>query len=311
MLTDKELEVMRNIIAAVETGGQVYGKGRYDDFTPAYANAPSETAITIGRYQHYGQEALQLLKRIKAADPVLFKKLDTAGVAKDMWGSWGHYKATRNSAKAKAIQAIISSTVGKKCQDEMVNEQMQKFVSEAEQLGVTDHQAQAMCANFRHQGGPGAVKRILKKTKKPYTLDNLYAACKTDTGNQVGAYKTRQKCVYTWLKQYWPDNNNHTEPVVAKKEDTPVIPKATVKSGYNKTTKWIGKVNVNDPKGRLNFRTSPSTKATTLKSYPTLGHNWEVNVCDEITVNGKKWYYISYKGKYGFVPAKYIVEVKK
>lgn len=310
MLTDKELEVLRNCISGVETGGNCYGGGRYDDFTPAYANAPTEHAITIGKYQHYGQEALQLLKRIKAADPVLFKKLDTAGLSKDMWGSWGHYKVTKGSAKAKCIQKILSSDVGIRVQDEMMNDQMRQYAEKMEKLGITDHQAICMAVNWYHQA-QAAPARILKKTKKPYTLDNLYAACKTDTGNQVGAYKTRQKCVYTWLKQYWPDNNNHTKPVVAKKEDTPVIPKATVKSGYNKTTKWVGKVNVNDPKGRLNFRTSPSTKASTLKSYPTLGHNWEVNVCDETTVNGKKWYYISYKGKYGFVSAKYIVEVKK
>ena len=309
MLTEKELEVLRNIIAAVETGGQVYGNGRYDDFTPAYANAKTEHAITIGRYQHYGNEALKLLKRIKEADPVLFKKLDTAKVGKDMWGTWAYYKATKGSAKAKCIQKIISSDVGKKCQDEMVNEQMQKFVAEAEKLGVTDHQAQAMAANWRHQGGPGAVTRILKKTKKPYTLDHLYEACKTDTGNQVGAYKTRQRLVYTWLKQYWPKDGKE---VIMPEEPKNESKKEEQKSGYNKTTLWIGKVNTGDPKGKLNFRTAPNTNCALLKSYPTLSHNWQVNVCDEIQgSDGKKWLYISYKGKYGFVSAKYITKIKK
>lgn len=312
-LTDKELKVLLNIIGAVETGGQIYGKGRYDDFTPAYANAKTEHAITIGKYQHYANEAKQLLLRIRKADPELFAKLDTAGVGKDLTGSWTYYKVTRNSAKAKCIQKIISSDIGRKCQDEMVGEQMQRFCAEAEKLGVTDHQAQAMCCNFRHQGGSGAVTRILKKTKKPYTLDNLYEACKTDTGNQVGAYKTRQRLVYTWLKEYWPSNKkNEEKKSVATKESTPSVTKATAtkKSGYNKTTQWVGKVNVNDPNGKLNFRTAPSTSAANLKSYPTLNHNWQVNVCDEVKVNGKKWYYISYKGKYGFVSAKYIVKVK-
>ena len=54
--------------------------------------------------------------------------------------------------------------------------------------------------NFRHQGGLSAVKRVLGKTEKPYTLDHIYSACCTDTGNQVGAYKSRQKFVYTTLK---------------------------------------------------------------------------------------------------------------
>ena len=46
------------------------------------------------------------------------------------------------------------------------------------------------------------MTRILAKTTKPYTLDHLYTACQTDTGNQVGAYKSRQKMVYNALKTY-------------------------------------------------------------------------------------------------------------
>ena len=44
------------------------------------------------------------------------------------------------------------------------------------------------------------AKRVLGKTEKPYTLNHIYSACCTDTGNQVGAYKSRQKFVYTTLK---------------------------------------------------------------------------------------------------------------
>lgn len=79
---------------------------------------------------------------------------------------------------------------------------MAAYMQEAKNLGVTDIKAQMMCANFRHQGGLSAVKRILAKTAQPYTLDNLYAACQTDTGNQVGAYKSRQKMVYNAFKTY-------------------------------------------------------------------------------------------------------------
>ena len=65
---------------------------------------------------------------------------------------------------------------------------LHSYVKEAAALGVSNMDAKMMCANFRHQGGASAVKRILAKTTKPYTLDHLYAACQTDTGNQVGAY---------------------------------------------------------------------------------------------------------------------------
>ena len=87
-----------------------------------------------------------------------------------------------------------------------MDEQLATYADEAFKQGVTDARGQAMCVNFRHQGGQGAVTRILAKTQKPYTLDNLYAACQTDTGNQVGAYKSRQKFVYNALKTYFPES---------------------------------------------------------------------------------------------------------
>lgn len=204
-LTNAQKEVIRKIIYAVETGGQVYGNVRYDDFTEAYTNSSAEHAITIGGGAWYATEAQRLLKLIRSTDTALFKQLDTAGIGNDLdTKDWSTYKLSKTSLKAKCIQKIINTDVGRKCQDSLLDEQMAKYINEAESLGVTEVSAQMMCANFRHQGGLGAMKRVIGKTQKPYTLDNLYAACKTDTGNQVGAYKTRQTMVYNALKKYIP-----------------------------------------------------------------------------------------------------------
>ena len=73
-MTDHQKEVICKIIYAVETGGQVYGNCRYDDFTEAYANTSNETAITIGAGQWYANEAKRLLQLIKDTDPATFKK---------------------------------------------------------------------------------------------------------------------------------------------------------------------------------------------------------------------------------------------
>lgn len=201
-MTEHERLVMRNIIYAVETGGQVYGQKDYADFTEAYTNSSSEHAITIGAGQWYGNEARTLLLNIKSADAATFKKYDNAGVASDLTKTdWSNYRISKTSAKAKAIVKIIDSAVGHRCQDKLVDTQMEAYVKEAAALGVTYMDAKMMCANFRHQGGASAVKRILAKTAKPYTLDHLYA-CQTDTGNQVGAYKSRQKMVYNALKTH-------------------------------------------------------------------------------------------------------------
>lgn len=231
-LTANQKEVIRKIIYAVETGGQIYGNVRYDDFTEAYTNSSIEHAITIGGGAWYATEAQRLLKSIRTKNPSLFKKLDTAGIGTDLdTKSWGTYKVSKNSDKAKCIQKIISSDIGKKCQDTLLDEQMQTYVDEVFALGVTDVQALLMCANFRHQGGLSAVKRILSKTQKPYTLDNVYKACQSDVGNQVGAYKSRQKMVYESIKNYITVKGNKAMDIITKAINA-IIAIATAEVGY-------------------------------------------------------------------------------
>lgn len=61
MMTNSQKEVLRNIMYAVETGGQIYGQARYDDFTEAYTNSDTEHAITIGAGAWFATEAKRLL----------------------------------------------------------------------------------------------------------------------------------------------------------------------------------------------------------------------------------------------------------
>ena len=208
-MNTEQKKALRKIIYAVETGGQVYGKQDYSDFTEAYTNSSAEYAITIGAGQWYATEAQTLLKRIHDADTALWDRFDTA----DVWGDvqtedWSCYNIASVRQKAKCIVNLISTNVGIQCQDNLMDEQLSAYIQEAERLGVTDPAGQAMCANFRHQGGQGAVTRILAKTAKPYTLESLYKACQSDTGNQVGAYKSRQNFVYNSLKKYFPEGGN-------------------------------------------------------------------------------------------------------
>ena len=208
-MNKEQKEVLRKIIYAVETGGQVYGKQDYGDFTEAYTNSSSEHAITIGAGQWYGPEAKTLLQRIHKAGPSDWERYDVAGVWEDVQAAdWSCYNITSVCQKAKCIVNLIGTAVGIKCQDALLDEQMEVYVKEAQKLGVTDAAGQAMCANFRHQGGLVAVKRILAKTAKPYTLESLYKACQSDTGNQVGAYKARQRFVYKALKEHFPEGDD-------------------------------------------------------------------------------------------------------
>lgn len=215
-MTTGQKNVLRKIIYAVETGGQVYGQQDYSDFTEAYENNSDEHAITIGAGAWYATEAKTLLERIYDADPEQWEKIDKVRLLEQVQtANWECFNISRVSQLADTIVALISSDLGVKCQDNLMDEQLATYADEALKQGVTDARVQAMCVNFRHQGGQGAVTRILAKTKKPYTLDNLYAACQTDTGNQVGVYKSRQRFVYNALKKYFPeeeqDNMRKTE----------------------------------------------------------------------------------------------------
>lgn len=216
-MTDKQKAVLRKIIYAVETGGQVYGQQDYSDFTEAYTNFSEEHAITIGAGQWYAAEAQTLLKRIHDADTEAWNRLDNIGLWEQVQeADWSCFNISRNSQFANLIVRLISSKTGVKCQDGLMDEQLATYADEALKQGVTDARAQAMCVNFRHQGGQGAVTRILAKTQKPYTLDNLYAACQTDTGNQVGVYKDRQRFVYNALKTYFPESEDKSMNAIDK-----------------------------------------------------------------------------------------------
>ena len=153
-MTNEQKTVLRKIIYAVETGGQVYGQQDYSDFTEAYTNSSEEHAITIGAGQWYGAEAKTLLERIYDASPEQWEKIDKVRLLEQVQtANWECFNISRVSQLANTIVALISSDLGIKCQDSLMDEQLATYTEEAIKQGVTDARAQAMCVNFRHQGG--------------------------------------------------------------------------------------------------------------------------------------------------------------
>lgn len=108
----------------------------------------------------------------------------------------------------KCIIAIITSAVGIKCQDALMETQIKTYAASIEKkYGSLSDDAMMECINIIHQGGSGALTRILAKTQKPYTAKTIYAALCTDpadksNNNQVGDYVTRQKVVYGFITKY-------------------------------------------------------------------------------------------------------------
>lgn len=206
-MKQENITVLRKILYAVESGGQVYGRQNYSAFAGVGANTPNEKAITIGAGQWYAGEARLLLQNIQKKYPTDFSKLDTTGIAADLKKSWDRYGVSATSAKGKCIIAIISSAAGIKCQDELMETQIKEYAASlGKTYGTMSDTAMMECINIYHQGGASALKRILAKTAKPYTAKGIYAALNTDPAdpkpNQVGDYTTRQKKVYEFITKY-------------------------------------------------------------------------------------------------------------
>lgn len=248
------IAVLRKILYAVESGGQVYGCQNYAAFIGAGANCSNEKAITIGAGQWYAGEAKKLLQKIQRADPVQFKKLDTQGIETDLLKKdWSTYAITTTSAKAKCIVTIINSTLGRKCQDELMDEQINEYaVGIAKTYGTMPDTAMMECINIIHQGGSSALKRILAKTAKPYTAKSIYAALNTDPTdprtNQVGDYTTRQKKVYEFIVKYASDAATEaaTTTGATKKEESAV---STVQKTIDKAITWMEETAKDDRHG--------------------------------------------------------------
>ena len=245
--------VLRKILYAVESGGQVYGCQNYAAFIGAGANCANEKAITIGAGQWYAGEAKRLLQKIQRANPAQFKKLDNQGIESDLLKkNWSTYAIATTSAKAKCIVTIINSTLGRKCQDELMDEQITEYAASiAKTYGSMPDTAMMECINIIHQGGSSALKRILAKTVKPYTAKNIYVALNTDPAdprtNQVGDYVTRQKKVYEYITKYASDvATGATTTTETKKEESAV---STVQKTIDKAITWMEETAKDDRHG--------------------------------------------------------------
>lgn len=155
------------------------------------------------------------------------------------------------------------------------------------------------------------------------------------TGNELAVLKATGKfIVYTATSYTKSQNNLRTGDILLRAGHTAIVtsgvvpfsssaktpaskssskssatktPSSSAVSKLSKTPKWVGKVTA----AKLNVRTWAGTEYSNLKSYPYLGKNNKVDICDTVKAsNGKKWYYIRIANKYyGFVSSEYIKKV--
>lgn len=179
-------EVCAKMITGAETGGQVYGAGRWDDVK--LPKIGLEVTLTLGSYQFYGNEGRQLLQMIYDASPDTYLR-DLEDCLEFDWVArqWVPGVYLRH-----LIGNEISSKLGKEQQVRLFCDiQLPAYIERAEEFGVHDDAAQMMWVEIEHVGGTKAAKRIFGRCDGDYSLDKIMWSLKQDQAdhsseNQAG-----------------------------------------------------------------------------------------------------------------------------
>ena len=184
----KDLSIMVDIIGAVESGGQIYGKRDYAAYADPYTATENEVTITLGWSQCFGPEAQKLVKMIYQENPTEFKKIDKKKlIVNALKKNWTTTKWKPTSAEKKILIKLISSDIGKKCQDKLFKETMKEYIQACQKQYTRNAWAVHMYCEICHLGGSNAVKRIFDRCSGDYSLDNIMNALKKDQANGNGS----------------------------------------------------------------------------------------------------------------------------
>lgn len=259
-MNKEQLDILTNIIGGVESGGQIYGNRNYAAYAGKFQNSDKEFTCTLGWAQNYGNEAKKLCNMIFSADPVAFRNADSAGIESMLSRDWVAEGWNPNSAEKTALINIITTEVGKQCQDKLFQQLMETYIKHAEDNGVSAVPAQMMWCEIEHLGGLGPVKRVFAAAAQPYTPDTIFEALlldqkDTSNNNQVGdkKFQSRHECCVKWIKQYVKEsemgtlqgliNRAYAEEGYIEKASNKDLDSKTSNKGDNNYTKYSRDIN--------------------------------------------------------------------
>lgn len=237
-MNEKNLHVLSNIIAAVESGGQIYSEKRdWTAYAGARTNSSAEVTCTLGPYQAYGDEAQELVQYIWDHHRDAFIQCDPKGIIHvKLSVSWTgtHWNPT---AEQKAILIkLLATDAGHEASEHVFQNRLKKYIGRAEEAGITSVEGQMMWAEVQHLGGLSAVRRIAARLKAPYGCDEWLDALRPDqsssrySSNGVGCkkYWSRHiKCV-EFIQKYAEEEEKKSMGITAKQ----IIDRANHYIGY-------------------------------------------------------------------------------
>ena len=262
-MTEKHLTILVNIIGAVESGGQVYGHRDYGAYASPYTNTANEHTITLGWAQNYGNEASKLISLIYENNPRAFINLDTSTPAiRSMLGKdWEQMRWAPNASQKRALIAIISSPVGKQCQDKLFMELMTEFIQDCANDYTDNVQAQMMYCEVRHLGGRNAANRIFTRCNGNYSVDNILDCLNPKHADLVKYrepvehqkfWSRHKKCAEFVQKYVIIDTGNGKKMNITAQQ---IVEKAKSYIGYReKNHPWANMENFTEDAGDGNFQ---------------------------------------------------------
>lgn len=245
-MNEQNRKVLADIIAGVETGGQRYGVYNYGAYAGPATNTQNEKTCTLGWAQNYGNEARKLCKMIFDKSPDVFRSADTAGIEGMLSVDWAGTRWAPDSHERAALIAIITTDIGKICQDELFDELADTYIARAEEFGIKDIKAQMMWCEVQHLGGKGAAERIFTRCAKNYTLDKILECLNPKYADftkykepvESSKFYSRHVCCSTWAGKYAVDETEKEEKKEEKTEEKTMA--YTADAVIAEAEKWEG-----------------------------------------------------------------------
>lgn len=149
---------LQRAVCLLESGGH---EG-YD-----HVGRTTDGKLTLGCGQWYGQQALELLKRICSADPTLEASDLVDALAKD---------SALTNEQEDHLRNIVSSQAGIQVQKDMMAQALQEGQNLAQSLGVTQEETKLACGALYCLGGTMAVRRAVSLAGENPALQGLCGA---------------------------------------------------------------------------------------------------------------------------------------
>lgn len=163
-------------------------------------NKNDNGALSIGKVQWHAGRALSLMRDIVAKDEAAATSIlgiTMVNEIKNKNTDWS--KRTVSAGEAGRLTQILTTTIGKKLQDELAETDIYSYVKVGKSYGLTDEDALIyFCDGVNQYGTYSKLWKTIATTalQNGGTLDAIYKATTANTSN----YLTRRKKVYDILK---------------------------------------------------------------------------------------------------------------